>query len=167
MRRELELARAATRLPRAAVERQVGEAQRCCRPRLGRLGAAQQRPQPRLELLQRERLDEVVVGAGVQAGDAIVDGVARGQHQHRRAIAGVAQAPADLEAVDPGHRDVEHDRVVARVGQAIQRLAAVGRELDLIAVQAQRAIQRGPHRGLVVDDQHARHSARLRIGRRR
>ena len=49
------------------------------------------------------------------------------------------------------------------VGQPVQRLAAVGRELDLVAVEAQRAVQRGAHRGLVVDDQNARHSAQSRI----
>ena len=94
----------------------------------------------------------------------IVDGVAGGEHQHRRAIARVAQAPADLQAVDPGHGNVEHDRVVARVGQGVQRFATVGRERDLIPVQAQGAIEGSPHGGLVVNDQHTRHSARLSIG---
>ena len=72
-------------------------------------GAAQQRAHPRQQLAQRERLDEVVVGAGVQAGDAVVDLAARGEHQHRRAVAALAQAPAHLQAVDAGHRDVEDD----------------------------------------------------------
>ena len=36
-------------------------------------GAAQQRAHAREQLAQRERLDEVVVGAGVQAGHAVVD----------------------------------------------------------------------------------------------
>ena len=36
--------------------------------------------------------------------------------------------------------------------------------VDVVAVEAQRAVQRGPHRGLVVDDQDARHSAQSRIG---
>ena len=35
--------------------------------------AAQQRAHAREQLAQRERLDEVVVGAGVEAGDAVVD----------------------------------------------------------------------------------------------
>ena len=120
--------RDASQAPRSSDE--VGEAQDAAVVGLGRLGAPQQRPQARLELLQRERLDQVVVGAGVQPGDAVVHRVAGGEHQHRRAVARVAQAAADLQAVDAGHRDVEHDRVVAHVGQAVQRLAAVGRQLD-------------------------------------
>ena len=36
----------------------------------------------------------------------------------------------------------------------------VGRQRDLIPVEAERAIQRGPHRGLIVNDQYARHSTR-------
>ena len=43
----------------------------------------QQGAKARDELLQVERLDQVVVGARFQAGDAVGDGVARGQHQDR------------------------------------------------------------------------------------
>ena len=91
-----------------AVEREVGEAQL---RRVAGLQPAQQRPQPRLQLGERERLHQVVVGAGVEAVDPVGDRVARGQHQHRGAIAGGSHPPADLEPVDPGHRDVEHGRV--------------------------------------------------------
>ena len=124
----------------------------------GPAGAAQQRSQPRAELLQRERLDEVVVGAGVEAFDAVGDGVARGQHQHRRAVAGGAQAPADLEPVGLGHQDVEDDRVRRRVGERVERLRPVGGELHAVAVHPQRAIQRVADRGFVVhhEDAHRR-----------
>ena len=109
--RELDRALAAPHLVRARVEHEVGEAQ-VGRARL--LAPPQQRAQPRPQLAQRERLDEVVVGAGVEPVDAVVDRVARGQHQHRRAVAGRAQPAADLEPVEPRHRDVEHDRVDRR-----------------------------------------------------
>ena len=66
----------------------------------GSSAAPQQRAQARLELAQREGLDEVVVGPGVEAGDAIVDRLARGQHQHRCAVTRIAQPPADLQPVD-------------------------------------------------------------------
>jgi hypothetical protein len=156
--RELQAPRPAVGLPRAAVQRQVGEAQLRVLALARRLGAPQQRAQPRLELLQCERLDEVVVGAGVQAGHAVVDGVARGQHQHGRAVAGLAQALADLQAVDSRHGNVENDRVEPRLGQPVERLAAVGGELDFVSVQPQRAIERGAHGRLIIDDQHACHA---------
>ena len=56
------------------------------------------------------------------------------------------------------HRDVEHDGVVAAcVGQPVERLAPVGGQLDVVRLEPQRALERRPHRGLVVDDQHAHH----------
>src|SRR5262245_65344036 len=98
--RELEPPRAAVGLPGRAIQRQIGEAQLRLLALARRLGPAQERAQPRLELLERERLDQVVVGARVKARHTVVDGVARGQHQYRRAIAGLPQPLAHLEAVD-------------------------------------------------------------------
>ena len=62
------------------IQRQLGDADVRL---LGRRVAAQQRPDPRQQLAERERLDEVVVGAGVQPVDPVADGVAGGQHQDR------------------------------------------------------------------------------------
>ena len=120
-------------------------------------GPAQQRPQAGLELAQRERLDEVVVGADVQPLDAVVDGVARGQHQDRGAVPGLAQAPADLEAVELGHEDVQDDRVGRALGKHVQGLLAVLGEGDIVVVEPQRTLERPPHGRLVVNDQNARH----------
>ena len=134
---------------RGAVEHEVAEGER----RPAGVDAAQQRAQPRVELAQRERLDEVVVGAGVEAVDAVVDRVARGEHQHRRAVARGAQPPADLEAVDARHHDVEHDRVDDALGERVERLLAVLGELHVVALERERALQRGAHARLVVDHQ--------------
>jgi hypothetical protein len=65
-------------------------------------------------------------------------------------------APADLEAVDVRHQHVEHHDVGRRERQAVERAAAVLGHLDLV-VEPQRPFERRPHRGLVVDDQDARH----------
>ena len=94
--RELEHALAAPRLVRAQVEAQILERERLTRHVVLLAGAPQQRAYAREQLAQCERLDEVVVGAGVEAGDAVVDLLARGEHQHRRAVAARAQAPAHL-----------------------------------------------------------------------
>ncbi len=53
----------------AAVEAQLGE----CELAVVFVGprAAQERPQSRLQLFDVERLEQVVVGAGVEAGDAV------------------------------------------------------------------------------------------------
>ena len=130
-----------------AVEHEVGEGER----RPAGVDAPQQRAQAGVELAQRERLDEVVVGAGVEAVDAVVDRVARGEHEHRGAVAGGAQPAADLEAVDARHHDVEHDRVDGALGERVERLLAVLGEVHVVAFERQRALQRGAHARFVVD----------------
>jgi len=140
---------AAADVARHGVEHEVGEAELL----VGRLDPSQQRAQPRLQLAQRERLDQVVVGARVEAGDAVVDGVARGQHQDRGAIAAAAHAPADLEAVDAGHRHVEHDGVDGARCELIERLLAVARGPGVVCAP-ERAFERGADGRLVIDDEH-------------
>jgi hypothetical protein len=74
--------------------------------------AARERAQACQQLVERERLGEVVIGAGVEAVDPVRHGGARGQHQHRRPHALGAQPAADLEPVEVGEHRVEDDRVV-------------------------------------------------------
>ncbi len=59
-----------------------------------------QRAHARLELVERERLGHVVVGAEVESLHAFVDAVGGGQDQHGKI--GIARAQA-LEHVEPGH----------------------------------------------------------------
>ena len=70
-----------------------------------------ERAQPRDELLDRERLDEIVVGAGLEARDAVGHRVARRQHQDRGGDPLRPQAAAHRQPVEAGHRDVEHDEL--------------------------------------------------------
>ena len=100
--------------------------------------------QPRDELLHREGLDQIVVGAGLETGDAVGDRVARGEHEDRAAQTVGAQAPADREPVEARHGHVEHDEVGRRGLGGGQRGAAVGDVLDLEALggQAARSIRR-------------------------
>ena len=66
------------------VQRQVG-----VRQRPGGTGRypAQQRAEAGQQLVRGERLDEVVVGAGVESGHPVGDRVAGGQHQDRGTVA--------------------------------------------------------------------------------
>src|SRR5581483_7566322 len=72
LRRELELGVAAPRAVRGRIEPQVVDLEQR-RPLAGR--AADERPQPRNQLRERERLHEVIVPAGVEPLDAVVYGV--------------------------------------------------------------------------------------------
>ena len=116
-------------------------------------GPAQQRPHAREQLLQRERLHHVVVGARVESVHAVGDRVARRQHQHRGSVVALAQHPADLEAVELRHQHVEHDRVRVLPRCRRQRLLAVAGQRNLIALQINRALERAAQLRLVVHDQ--------------
>ena len=67
-----------------------------------------------------ERLRQVIVGAELQADDAVHILAARGQHDDRD-LALLAQAAQDLEAIDAGQHDVEHHQVHARCEGAFSR----------------------------------------------
>jgi hypothetical protein len=144
---------AAPHLVRDGVELEVVEAQHVAL--VLPAAAAQQRLEAGEQLLEREGLGQVVVGAGLEARDAVVDRVASGEHQHRRAVAGVAQAAADLEAVEPGHQHIQEHGVGGRGRLAADGLPPVVGQRDLVALDAQDPLERLPDRRLVVDHQHA------------
>ena len=95
------------------VELEVGVAQ----PVLARPGArrpAQHGLHPLDQLLDAERLGDVVVAAEPQALDLVLGGVAGGEEDDRDPGAGalvLAQAAGHLEAVEVGEHHVEHDQV--------------------------------------------------------
>ena len=144
------------RRPARVTSRAPGSSSRSAKRSVPAAGvaAAQQRAQPGLQLAQGERLDQVVVGARVEPGDAVVDRVARREHEDGGAVAGRAQPAAHLEPVDARHRHVEHDRVDVVADEVVERRAAVLGHVHVVAVERQRALQRLAHGRLVVDHQH-------------
>ena len=74
--------------------------------------APQQSVQPRHQLAQIERLGQIVVGAGLQPRDPVVDGVARGQHADRDVVSQCAQRGDHRDAVEFRHLDIQNQRVV-------------------------------------------------------
>ena len=80
------------------------------RRRLARGAAAQDGADPRDHLGGAERLDDVVVGAELEADDLVHLGPARGQH-HDRHVGAATQLAADVAAVAVGKRQVEHHQV--------------------------------------------------------
>ena len=116
------------------------------RPPQHRLGAGD-------ELVEAERLLEVVVATERQPAHLVLDRVAGGEEQHRRAIAVEAQAPAHLEPVEVGHHHVEQHQIGLVRGimsSASRPFAAVD---DLEAVVTQGGSQHRAQVVLVVDDQ--------------
>ena len=102
--------------------------------------APQQGADPCQQLAALEGLDEVVVGAAVEAVDPVLGLGPRGQHQDRHVAVG-AQAAADLDPVEAGQAEIEHDQVGDEAGGDVERVDAVGRGAHLVALVAQRAAQ--------------------------
>ena len=114
--------------------------------------STQQRAKPRQQLRQVEGLDEVVVGADVEAGHAVVHRVARGEHQDRRRVAGASDATTDLESVDVGELQVEHDGVGRAQLNRLEGADAVLEQFDVVVLHPQGPSEGATNRGVVVDD---------------
>jgi hypothetical protein len=75
---------------------------------LGRRASARRGKQ----LFNRERLGEVIIGAGVEAGNAIGQGVARSKHQNGSGTAAGPERAADGEPIFSGEPDIQNDEIV-------------------------------------------------------
>ena len=103
-----------------------------------RLGAPDHRAQPRHQFARAERLDDIVVGAAVEAADAVALLAARRQHDDRQRAGRrrPADLPAHFEAGDQRQHPVEQHGVGPVLGDAQQRLLAVGRLIDRESLRA-------------------------------
>jgi hypothetical protein len=118
---------------------------------------------PGQQLAEVERLGEVVVGAGVEAGDAVLDGVAGGQHQDRRQHPGGTEPVAGLEAVDARQHHVEHDRVVGVGVRHPEGVLALYRHVREQAFLTEALANQARKLDFVLHDQHAHWQGQHRI----
>ena len=118
--------------------------------------AAQERVQPGDDLLERERLHDVVVGARLQPRDPVADLVARREDAHRQVVSGPAQAPQDLQPVEVGHRHVEqhHGRLDLLDGGERGSAARGGHHLE--PLEPEPGTDGPPDARVVVHEQHDR-----------
>ena len=87
--------------------------------------AAVERSETEHELLELERLGEVVVGAEPEPGGLVVEPVGGGEHEDRHAAAGGDDASGDLVTGRPGDVAIEDGDVVGVDAQQLQRGVAV------------------------------------------
>ncbi len=128
-------------------------AARVLRPR----ATAGGRTDPGRELLHRERLHEVVVGADLERMHAIVLGAARGDDDDRRADPLAARLLDHLPAVEAGEHQVEHAHVGALEAQACQPGLAVRHADRVEAGRLQVSRHALGDDVVVLDDQDLRH----------
>src|SRR5437867_3371488 len=105
---QLEQPFAAYRPSRDQVELQVRRLQ----PKhFRRTTATQQGSNPREELREGKRLDQVVIGAQIQPKDAVVHAVASGQDQNGRLNVPLPERLQNLESVPSGQHQIENKQV--------------------------------------------------------
>ena len=84
-----------------------------------------------------ERLYEIVVRAGLQPLDLVLDAVAGRKEQHGRRAAALAQLPDERQPVHAGHHNVEHEHVVFRARERVPRLLPVKAGIDAVSLVGQ------------------------------
>ncbi|MNJ36677.1 hypothetical protein D3C77_314740 [compost metagenome] len=133
------------------VQAQVGKAQAGF---LGRAAAAtQQAAHPCQQLGEGKRLDQVIIGAQLQAMHAVFYGIAGGEEQHRHLTASCAYGLENLPAIAAGQHHIEDQQVVvAGQGQVLAGIA-VGGQLRGKACFTEALAQVLAGLGLVFDDQ--------------
>lgn len=158
---QIEPARSARGPARQQVDAQIAHRQL---RRLALAAAAGQHVQAREQFEKGERLGKVVVGAGVESVETVVQVVARRQHDDRRLVL----APQRLEhrhAIQVRQHDVQHDGVVGlRAGQ-VQAVEAVGGGVHHVAVLGQAPFQVVDGLDLVFDQQELHGCARSPVCR--
>ncbi len=122
----------------------LGVGQLAIRPPQQRLDAADQ-------LAHAERLHQVVVGAHFQP-DHLVHLVRAGGEEDHRSARLASQLAQDLEAIDPGEADVEHDEVGRGVGEVRDRVLAGRLHADVVPLSLEGDLDAAGHGGLVLHD---------------
>src|SRR5262249_17493593 len=103
---------------------------------LGRVPAAGDGADAGEELVDAEGLGGVGVGAGVERVDLVAAAGTPGQHDDRHR-GPAAQSADDVNAVDVGQAQIEHDQVRVLVRRGLQRLATVEGSDDIVLAGGQ------------------------------
>ena len=89
------------------------------------VAAAQQGTHAQQHLGHVYRFDHVIVGTGVESGLFVLNGILRGDHQHRDIVSRAAQLAGQLVAVHIRHHDIGDQQMDGLLQKHIQRLLAV------------------------------------------
>ena len=125
---------------------------------------AQDGADARHQLARIEGLAQIVVGAELEADDAVDVVAACGQHEDRRVVAGAERAQ-DIEAADARQHHIENQNLEIVGLELVERIAAVVHALDLEMFGAQVFAEHLTKLAIVIHQQHARLArCRARIG---
>jgi hypothetical protein len=79
------------------------------------------------QLSKRKRLGEIIIGTQLEAADAVVEPVARGEHENRRGDPTISRQPAEIEPAAARKHEIENDDIVRAEEQALATLLEVAR----------------------------------------
>jgi hypothetical protein len=111
--------------------------------------AAQKRTKARKELAKFEWFSKVIVGTVIEAGNAVVDAVARGKHQYRHFQSGPAKLAANFKAAESREHDVQDDQVVGINFGLLECLRAGGDSVDGVRLLLQTLNHKSLHAEIV------------------
>ena len=155
-RGQLDPVAAAVYLVRVLVQGQVADGQPGRAGVPAGAGPAQQPAQPGQHLLQAERLGDVVVAAGGDAGDPVLDSIPGGQEQHAHVRVGRPHAAQHLQPVEVREHDVEDDRVRTELAGDPDGVESGVHDLHDPALPPQHAAEDLGQAALVVHDEDPR-----------
>src|SRR3954464_7379559 len=115
----------------------------------------QQGADAREDLLEMERLRDIVVGAGVEALDLVAPAIACGQDENRHGPAGPTPGLEHRDAVHLGQADIEDDRVIGLAFAEKVPLLTVKGAVDHVARVGQRGRELPVKVGIILDDEEA------------
>ena len=115
--------------------------------------APHQGAQPHDQLLDPERLGEIVVGTGLEAVDLVAPAAARREDQHRKPAAGLPPGAQYGRARHLGQAEIEHGGVVGLGLAEMLAVLAVRGDVDGEALVAQRLGDLARQRTVVFDQQ--------------
>src|SRR5262249_15623215 len=102
-------------------------------------------------------LDQVVVGAGVQAKNPVLDGVFRSEDEYRRLNTELAQSGEHVHTVAPRKHEVEEYQVKGTLACQKESFFAGRGARDLVMLGFKAPSQRPYEFLLVLDDQNAQY----------
>lgn len=131
---------------------------------MGLAGQAYERPeqqglQPRFHFLQGKGFGEIVVGAGAEDGQFVVQRIARGQHQDRQRISGGTQATGQQRAVAVRQPAVENQGVELVAAKRRIRSRERGREIAAMSAGFEEVVKVFGNHPVVLNDQDTRQPA--------
>jgi hypothetical protein len=124
--------------------------------RVDRPTAPEHGADPSDQLVEAERLRDIVVAPLGEAAEPVLGRVARGQEDDGHVASGRPQRAAHLEAVDTGQAHVEDDQVGSVTVERSERLRPVRHDAGGESGEAQRAGDKVADVLLVVDDENGR-----------